>query len=468
MAASLEAVRQRGTESERYELELGFLDVATTASQSHTPRSPLSPPEVACTPPSDDLPFTARWSLTNRIFNRGWNNPANTLPRQSPARLWNPVNFSPRGPPPLPNLPISYPQIAASLPSRAEPGDVSPLLTFPEQKNNRLSLTHPSSLNVESSSAGLESLTGRTSIGLPRNSHSAYRSPLIDEQKVQMEQLAAAAGIKGASTPEPPTNARHGSDLETGEPRSLNRMSIKASLPLERRNSFTSALGPLDGTQEGEEANQADDDEEYAWGPSHPCFPHTNPHVPLDSPLHASTRIIRVKRDWMVAGDLAPTFANLYPEVLDPLVPEATFRNVVKNINKELLAAFDPLSGRAWIDSILGVATLWLWDDLGFSGVKSKLRKLEQWIEDWNHKVGEPEGVRIIELRRTGYLTLDFQIPDPQIGIDAQNSSSRADLPYPPPPASIPASGHGSGPDYSPYQNLSAHQFSQMPQTAVA
>jgi hypothetical protein len=128
----------------------------------------------------------------------------------------------------------------------------------------------------------------------------------------------------------------------------------------------------------------------------------------------------------MVAGDLAPTFANLYPEILDPVISEDAFRDIIKKINDDLVAAFNPLSFRAWLDAIMGVATFWLWDDAGLTAVKRRLQALEQWIENWNRKVGEKEGVQIIPLRRTGYLTLDIQIPDPHVGVDT-NTTSRPD-----------------------------------------
>jgi hypothetical protein len=108
----------------------------------------------------------------------------------------------------------------------------------------------------------------------------------------------------------------------------------------------------------------------------------------------------------MVKGDLAPTYANLYPEILDPLINEDDFRILVKKINDTLTDAFDPFNFRAWLDSVLGVATFWLWDDVGLTGVKRKLAELERWIEDWNHQVGAKEAVKIIPLRRTGYLTV--------------------------------------------------------------
>jgi hypothetical protein len=140
--------------------------------------------------------------------------------------------------------------------------------------------------------------------------------------------------------------------------------------------------------------------------------------VPLGSELYETTRIVRIKRDWMVKGDLAPTFANLYPEILDPLISEDDFRDVVKKINDSLVAAFNPFTFRAWLDTVMGIATFWLWDDVGMTGVKKELKELESWIDRWNREVGQKEAVKIIPLRRTGYLTLDIQIPDPHLGPD--------------------------------------------------
>ncbi|KAF2750417.1 hypothetical protein M011DRAFT_379324, partial [Sporormia fimetaria CBS 119925] len=162
--------------------------------------------------------------------------------------------------------------------------------------------------------------------------------------------------------------------------------------------------GTADGDRDGLTAE--DTNSEAPWGPKHPCFPHPNPHVPLDSPLYNSTRIIRVGRDWMQKGDLAPAFANLYPEVLDPLVREDDFRALIKHINRVLFDAFNPLTPRAALDAVLGIATFWLWDDFGLTKVKKKLAELEAWLEKWNKDHGEKEGVVIIPLRRTGYMTL--------------------------------------------------------------
>ena len=197
-------------------------------------------------------------------------------------------------------------------------------------------------------------------------------------------------------------------DAEAGQSTRLKHSTSRASLPATPR---TGAVGDTTAGPEQHQPEREQDEvaeEEFAWGPSHPCFPHMNSHVPLSSPEYADTRIIRIRRDWMHVGDLAPTFANLYPEILDPLVSEDEFRRVIKHVNRELIAAFSPWSARAWCDAALGVATLWLWEDVGLTGVKSRLKKLEAWIETWNRDVGSQENVKIIPLRRTAYMTVSL------------------------------------------------------------
>ncbi len=154
---------------------------------------------------------------------------------------------------------------------------------------------------------------------------------------------------------------------------------------------------------------------EIAWGPAHPCYPHPNPHVPLSSPLHNTTRIIRIKRDWMIVGDLAPTFSNIYPEILEPWVSEADFRSLIQHVNEGLIAAFSPEGWQAWMDAVLGVATGWIWEDLGMTGVKKGVQNVERWIEEWNGRDskgdedGKSEGAKVIPLRRTGYLSVSYR-----------------------------------------------------------
>lgn len=132
----------------------------------------------------------------------------------------------------------------------------------------------------------------------------------------------------------------------------------------------------------------------------------------------------------MVAGDLAPTFSNTYPEILEPWVSEVDFRTLIKTVNERLEVAFAPYGWRAWMDAVLGVATGWIWEDLGFAGVKKGVKSVEDFIEEWNgqrritlEKEEDGEVVRVIPLRRTAYLCLDIQIPDPHVGMVEEESN---------------------------------------------
>lgn len=203
------------------------------------------------------------------------------------------------------------------------------------------------------------------------------------------------------------TGASFDRDLEQGpEPRRRNSMGslddgIGSAIS---SSSNSSIMGDPDG--------QADDEE---WGPQHPCYPHLNPHVPVDSPEYTNTRIIRIKRDWLLQGDLAPTFSNMYPEILDPAgLSEVEFRRVIDKLNSELVVVFNPYNARNMLDSVLGLLTGWLWDDFGLTYAKSKLARLERWIERWNKEMektcgGGEDGMippKLIPLRQTAYMTV--------------------------------------------------------------
>lgn len=152
------------------------------------------------------------------------------------------------------------------------------------------------------------------------------------------------------------------------------------------------------------------------WGPQHPCYPHLNPHVPVDSAEYITTRIIRIRRDWLLEGDLAPTFSNLYPEILDPAgLSEQEFRRIIEKLNGIIIPAFNPYEFRNIVDSILGLVTGWLWDDFGLTAIKSRLNNLEKWIAQWNLEMektmGSEEGAiapKLVPLRRTGYMSVSF------------------------------------------------------------
>lgn len=266
--------------------------------------------------------------------------------------------------------------------------------------------------------------SGRTSVGLPRGHRRSGTWDNIDMGDTLKDEAGAGgdmsspdAGLPSKKSKIPPAEDSFNSEVPRHvEPLQPFRSQTIASFPSAPGNSVHGGPGGFGGP---------DMPEELSWGPAHPCFPHTNPHVPVGSSEYTNTRIIRIRRDWMIEGDLAPTFSNLYPEILDPLLPEEEFRAVIGKINEEIISAFDPFSLRNWVDNVLGVLTGWLWDDFGFTGVKGRLGSLENWLGSWNRSVGAPEGVKIWTLRSTGYMSLDIQIPDPKVRIvDSETGSA--------------------------------------------
>ena len=118
----------------------------------------------------------------------------------------------------------------------------------------------------------------------------------------------------------------------------------------------------------------------------------------------------------MLSGDLYPQYANLYPEILDPLVTDDDFRFVISNINARMRTTFDPFTPRAVADAVMGVLTGFVWDDLGLTGSKTGVKGLETFIEKWNaQKAREGKEVRLVQVRRTGFMALDFVVPDPGV-----------------------------------------------------
>ncbi|CUS07809.1 unnamed protein product [Tuber aestivum] len=152
------------------------------------------------------------------------------------------------------------------------------------------------------------------------------------------------------------------------------------------------------------------------WNGSHPCFPHRNPYVPANSPLYESTRIIRIQRDFMINGDLSPAYSNTFPDILEPHVSEERFRMVIARVNNELAKAFDPWNLWNWLDAMFGLFTLWVLEDIIDTYVKRRLRAVEAFLQQQNEEL-ERAGSRavFVPLRRTGYMNLDVQIPDPTI-----------------------------------------------------
>lgn len=401
------------------------------------------------------------------------------------GRLWNPTNSTPREPPvspssssrpdrhrhrhrrrrastpPPPPVPLEHPAINLASdttdPVGTGTGDY-PLLTLPEQRQNRHSASTNTSAQIE----------GRTSedrrISLPKSvRHSYDRNPSStfptsnvveagpsnpkpaaihhhDSDKFRFGSLGsrnnsltqrARAVSFGLVRPDKLADSSRGIDKGKGKavmsPIEDKDPSRGFSKDLERgpdvlghhhngsRVSIPDGMGSP--TSSSDSSIMGDPDQPDAsdeWGPQHPCFPHLNPHVPMNSPEYTTTRIIRIRRDWLLEGDLAPTFSNLYPEILDPAgVSEQEFRRVIDKLNHDLVPIFNPYNWRNILDGILGVITGWIWDDLGFTNAKSNLKTLENWIENWNAEmektVGSEEGIlapKIVPLRRTGYMSV--------------------------------------------------------------
>ncbi|QSZ30517.1 hypothetical protein DSL72_000071 [Monilinia vaccinii-corymbosi] len=389
--------------------------------------------------------------------------------RPSTGRLWNPTNSTPRAYPQTPKrqespsegppvvaIPLQHPDIS-NLREGANAGCNYPLLTLPEQRQQRHSTSTKASLQVDRSGSSLSShrisLPRSVSIDLARHRRSGDSPPAthkLDKGKgkavgevptvnidTTLDNPTARAPEGRQLTPAPVSGisfdfsgADMSTDLEHG-PNTLNPYNASGTSPMSHANgsntSLPGGIGPAlssNGTSiVGEEPGEGDDADE--WGPRHPCFPHMNMHVPLSSPLYTTTRIIRIRRDWMLEGDLAPTFSNLYPEILDPAgVTEQEFRSLIEKINGELIPAFNPWGARNIFDGVMGLVTGWIWDDLGWTGVKSRLNRVEAWLEEWNRDMesrAKETGTapKIVSLRRTGYMNLDIQVPDPEISYPA-------------------------------------------------
>ncbi len=398
---------------------------------------------------------SARHQRRNSLLRRGFGSPP--LRHLSAARLWNPINSTPRTAPPVavrrkrsspppPAVPLLHSPLDGAIDPADSPGNGAgdyPLLSHSERRQSRQSISNRASLQIERS-AGSEQR-----ISLPRSVRHSYdekcvttepapeagpshappdaaavveQSPsdaadygtteqgftgLVFQQATQRGDKGKGKAIMAPSESEGDGRGGFSQDLERGPDQRLSMAS--------RLSGIGSAISSSNSSIMGDPDQQPDGGEE--WGPHHPCYPHLNPHVPVDSHEYVNTRIIRVRRDWLLEGDLAPTFSNLYPEILDPAgVTEQEFRRIIEKLNTELVPTFNPYSWRNVVDGVLGVATGWLWEDFGLTGIKSRLRNLEKWIEQWNldmeRAIGADEGVippKIVPLKRTGYMTVCFK-----------------------------------------------------------
>ncbi|KAK4250516.1 Golgin subfamily A member 7/ERF4 family-domain-containing protein [Corynascus novoguineensis] len=451
--------------------KLHDLDAAT--ARVHSPSAAANPnlplqqtPYPHAAPPAAPSPVTLQQpAQRNSLLRRGLGgapdsfsqSPFRTRRAAAPLRHLRPapplITSRPRrlSTPPPPPVPLASPtlDVTEALPeaSGAVAGDY-PLLTVPEQREVRAPRSNRASFHLDRV-AGAEqrislppslrhSYDGKRASHTPSPVEEPEAGPSVSRQAahhlvvpepqrfrsrgISFTKLQAPIGLsfrpgsrqkedkgKGKAVMAPPEDAAGGfaPDLERGRNALNHRHSTASGV-----SGVGSAISSSDSSIMGDPDQPPDNGEE--WGPQHPCYPHLNPHVPVDSPEYANTRIIRVRRDWLLEGDLAPTFSNLYPDILDPAgVSEQEFRRVIDKLNSELVQIFSPYAWRNILDNALGLATGWLWDDLGFTWAKTRLRSLEQWIEQWNAEMekaaGSEEGVippKIVPLRRTGYMTV--------------------------------------------------------------
>lgn len=250
------------------------------------------------------------------------------------------------------------------------------------------------------------------------------------------QETGEAATSRPANFPEPPPIPENDHQLSHRASRAslpLNRQQSRRSVYSSKTNRTNRANDNAPGSEQassvrrsGETGHTDGTEDDFEWGPNHPCFPHPNPHCSPTSEEAKHTRVIRVRRDWLSTGDLYPSYANLYPEILDPLVSESDFRFLISNLNSRIEQAYSPFTFRAFIDFLLGVLTGFLWDDTGFSGAKTGQKALERFVDNWNaQKAKEKQEVKLVQPRRTGFMALDFIIPDP--GIDLASDEGGPD-----------------------------------------
>ncbi|KAL9131165.1 MAG: hypothetical protein Q9217_000818, partial [Psora testacea] len=283
--------------------------------------------------------------------------------RPQPSNLWNPINSSistsllPQDLELNPDQAHDTTRRVLALCNHGKAIKPSREILWKNHSHSRLYTNHlPPNSNPKRSEQGL-SITFTHSI-----------RPTAARRTRNMSPTPSLAATSDTPSKRPPTPAK---DLEYGLP---DRTSQHQQGPVSPSASSKRSSRPVN-------ANEASS---LPWNPLHPCYPHRNPHTPLSSRLYESTRIIRIPRDWMMAGDVAPTFSNTYPEILESWVSEQDFRVLIKGVNERLMTTFSPFGWRAWIDLILGLLTGWMWEDAGFAGVKKGCRDVESFIENWN------------------------------------------------------------------------------------
>ena len=171
---------------------------------------------------------------------------------------------------------------------------------------------------------------------------------------------------------------------------------------------------------------------------------YTNPN----DPEFATTRVVRVPRVYHdnEDSDVVPQFLTVVPgaelyaisdgvrqfnpaasvegiafgkTLWTPLVPDNLtankFQEIVATVNTHLQSAFRPLAW-ATAENIVDIVSGGIWSSVyGESACKRALAELETYIDATNASISP---VRVVHPRQSGFLSLDFCIPAPKVGLE--------------------------------------------------
>lgn len=164
-----------------------------------------------------------------------------------------------------------------------------------------------------------------------------------------------------------------------------------------------------------------------------------NPYIPVSSSSanKATTRIVRIPREFHSHGDLFPQFSTVFPgEEAGALVPDHghnaegensstaglalssvsplklylshdELRSIVESVNGYLMQALSPYGAWNIFDFLLNLMFCWLLDLVRDAHSKRRLKELEEYIQYVNRDLQERgKSVRFISPLRSGYLSV--------------------------------------------------------------
>ncbi|ANB11856.1 Shr5p [Sugiyamaella lignohabitans] len=160
-----------------------------------------------------------------------------------------------------------------------------------------------------------------------------------------------------------------------------------------------------------------------------------NPYVPHNSTAFKQTRIVRIPRIFDTQSyddqNSCPQFSEYFPGTepgaltptfdengvshglsskspLESYLTHQEFQTIIKGINERLLRAYYPWTWRNVIGNILSFFTLYMSDYFIKPQIDIDLAGIELFIKTTNESLND---IKIMSLKRSGYLSLDFQIP---------------------------------------------------------